>query len=154
MPRLRFCLDTLQGRGYQVVLGSCLEGAGVASGTAQVRAHELMTMLTDDSIQAVVPPWGGELAVELLPRLDFDVLAAAEPTWFVGFSDISTLLLTVRRVATSRPRAGQPARRGPARRWLHRDHLGARWHRDAPPRRGHHAAYLRGPVLRLKAALV
>jgi len=31
--------------------------------------------------------------VELIPYLDWDVIAAADPTWVVGYSDISTLLL-------------------------------------------------------------
>ena len=39
---------------------------------------------------AVVPPWGGELAIDLLDQLDWDALAAAEPTWLVGWSDICT----------------------------------------------------------------
>ncbi len=50
-------------------------------------------MLADPDIRAVVPPWGGELAVEVLPHLDWDALRAAEPTWLIGYSDISTLLL-------------------------------------------------------------
>jgi muramoyltetrapeptide carboxypeptidase LdcA involved in peptidoglycan recycling len=39
----------------------------------------------------VLPPWGGERAIELLPRLDFDVLRGLPPKWLLGFSDISTL---------------------------------------------------------------
>lgn len=31
--------------------------------------------------------------MELIPHLDWDVIAAADPTWVVGYSDISTLLL-------------------------------------------------------------
>jgi len=31
--------------------------------------------------------------VEVLPHLDWDALRAAEPTWLIGYSDISTLLL-------------------------------------------------------------
>jgi muramoyltetrapeptide carboxypeptidase len=50
-------------------------------------------MLTDPSVRAVVPPWGGELAVEVLPHLDWPVLRAADPTWLVGYSDLSPLLL-------------------------------------------------------------
>ncbi|GAA1242722.1 LD-carboxypeptidase [Streptomyces aureus] len=49
-------------------------------------------MLTDPTIRAVVPPWGGETAIDLIPLLDWDRLRDAEPTWFVGFSDISTLI--------------------------------------------------------------
>jgi muramoyltetrapeptide carboxypeptidase LdcA involved in peptidoglycan recycling len=29
-----------------------------------------MTMLTDPAIRAIVPPWGGEIAIDLLPLLD------------------------------------------------------------------------------------
>ncbi len=38
-----------------------------------------------------MPPWGGELAMELLPLLDFHALAEVPPKWFSGFSDLSTL---------------------------------------------------------------
>ncbi len=47
----------------------------------------------------MVPPWGGELLVEVLPHLDLEALRRTEPTWVVGFSDISTLLLTLTTVA-------------------------------------------------------
>src|SRR5918994_957781 len=50
-------------------------------------------MLTDPTIRAVVPPWGGELAIDLLPLLDVAAIGQAQPTWLVGYSDTSTLLL-------------------------------------------------------------
>jgi muramoyltetrapeptide carboxypeptidase len=90
--RLEFAIDTVRARGYEVVVGECMDGASHVSGLAADRAAELMVMLTDPSIRAVVPPWGGETAIDLLPELDWDAIAAADPTWFVGFSDISTLL--------------------------------------------------------------
>ncbi|WP_329608159.1 LD-carboxypeptidase [Microbacterium sp. KUDC0406] len=43
-------------------------------------------------MRAIIPPWGGETAIDLLPLLDWDAIRSAEPTWFIGFSDISTLL--------------------------------------------------------------
>ena len=52
-------------------------------------------MLTDPEVRAVIPPWGGETAIDLLPLLDLDAIAAAEPTWFVGFSDIATLITPI-----------------------------------------------------------
>ncbi len=67
-------------------------GTWLFSEPAADRARELMAMLTDPGIRAVVPPWGGETAIDLLPLLDWDRLRTAEPTWFVGFSDVSTLL--------------------------------------------------------------
>jgi muramoyltetrapeptide carboxypeptidase LdcA involved in peptidoglycan recycling len=51
-----------------------------------------MRMLLDPRIRAIAPPWGGETAIDLLPHLDFDAIAGAEPTWFIGSSDISALL--------------------------------------------------------------
>jgi muramoyltetrapeptide carboxypeptidase len=93
LPRLEVCLQDLRDRGYDVVVGECLDGAGIVSAPAAERAAELQAMLVDPLVRAVVPPWAGELAVELLPHLDLDAVAAAEPTWLVGYSDISTLLL-------------------------------------------------------------
>jgi muramoyltetrapeptide carboxypeptidase len=93
--RLEQAVAAVAERGYQVVLGACMDGESHVSGPAADRAAELMSMLTDPSIRAVVPPRGGETAIDLLPLLDWDAIAAAEPTWFIGFSDISTLLLPV-----------------------------------------------------------
>ncbi len=52
-----------------------------------------MRFLTDPEVVAVLPPWGGELATELLDRLDFEALRGLPPKWLLGFSDLSTLQL-------------------------------------------------------------
>ena len=106
-PRLEFCVDDLRRRGYEVVLGACLDGEGLVSAPAPERAAELTAMLLDPAIRAVVPPWGGELAVEVLPHLDLARLAEADPTWVVGFSDLSTLLLPLTTVAGTATLHGQ-----------------------------------------------
>lgn len=101
-PRFDVAVAHLRTRGYDVVLGECLDGSGPVSAAAPRRAAELTAMLTDPSIRAVVPPWGGEMAIDLLAHLDWDAIDAAEPTWLVGYSDVATLLLplTLRGVAT------------------------------------------------------
>jgi len=91
--RLDVAVRGLRERGYDVVLGSCLGADAVVSAPKSERAAELMSMLTDPSVRAVVPPWGGELAIDLLDQLSWDELADAEPTWLVGFSDLTTLML-------------------------------------------------------------
>jgi len=106
-PRLEFCLEHLRQRGYDVVVGECMDGAGIVSAPAEQRAQELTDMLTDPDVRAVVPPWGGELAVELLPHLDLPAIAAADPTWLVGFSDLSTLLLPITTVTGTATLYGQ-----------------------------------------------
>jgi muramoyltetrapeptide carboxypeptidase len=96
--RLEFCLDFLRRKGFEVVVGHCLDGSRYVSAPAAERAAELTAMLASPEIRAVVPPWGGELAIDLLPHLDWQEIETAEPTWFVGYSDISTLItpLTLR----------------------------------------------------------
>lgn len=96
--RLDFAVETVRSRGYDVTVGSCMDGASHVSAPAADRAAELTAMLTDPSIRAVIPPWGGETAIDLLDRLDWEAITAAEPTWMIGFSDISTLItpLTLR----------------------------------------------------------
>jgi muramoyltetrapeptide carboxypeptidase len=92
-PRLDFCVEHLRRLGYQVRVGHCMDGAGLVSAPAADRAAELGEMLLDPQVRAVVPPWGGELAIDLLPLLDYERLAAAEPTWVVGYSDSTTWML-------------------------------------------------------------
>ena len=94
-PRLEFALQSLRDRGFDVVVGECMSGELVRSAPKEDRAAELVDFLSDPAVAAVVPPWGGELAIDLLDVLDWERLAAAEPTWLVGWSDISTLLVSL-----------------------------------------------------------
>jgi muramoyltetrapeptide carboxypeptidase LdcA involved in peptidoglycan recycling len=92
--RLDLAIGALKSRGFRVVEGECLrEQIKGASATPQRRADELMALFMNPEVAAVMPPWGGELAIELLDRIDFRALAAAPAKWFSGFSDLSTLHL-------------------------------------------------------------
>lgn len=91
--RIKAGIETLLARGYDVRLGECLYDGGVTSAPKEQRAAELMAMLRDPHVRAVLPPWGGELAIDLMDQLDWDSLREEEPTWMVGFSDLSTLML-------------------------------------------------------------
>ena len=93
--RIDFCVRWLREAGFDVVVGDAMDGAGITAGPAGERAAELTAMLCDPTIRCVLPPWGGETAIDLVDLLDWDALAAAEPTWLVGFSDLSTLLLPI-----------------------------------------------------------
>ncbi len=85
--RYQFVLEYLISQGFKIVEGQCLRGQQKhVSAPAQQRADELMSLLLDDEIDAIAPPWGGggELAMELLPLLDFNMLAKAKPKWIFG----------------------------------------------------------------------
>jgi muramoyltetrapeptide carboxypeptidase LdcA involved in peptidoglycan recycling len=92
-PRMRFAYRHLRGLGYRYQEGRFLWGSGLRSGPARARAAELQEMLLDDRIAAVFPPNGGELLIDILPFIDFDVLAAAAPKWVLGYSDMSAFML-------------------------------------------------------------
>ena len=90
--RLDVAIQTVRDAGFGVVVGDCMDGSSHVSAPAAQRAAEFQAMLLDPAIRAVVPPWGGETAIDLIDLLDWDAIAAAEPTWVVGYSDISTLI--------------------------------------------------------------
>jgi muramoyltetrapeptide carboxypeptidase len=91
--RIDFAIAWLRRRGYDVVVGRCMDGSTHVSAPREQRAAELTAMLTDPSIRAVVPPWGGVTAIDLVDLLDYDAIAAADPSWVVGYSDSSTWML-------------------------------------------------------------
>jgi muramoyltetrapeptide carboxypeptidase len=91
--RIDFAIAWLRRRGYDVVVGRCMDGSTHVSAPREQRAAELTAMLTDPSIRAVVPPWGGVTAIDLVDLLDYDAIAAADPSWVIGYSDSSTWML-------------------------------------------------------------
>lgn len=94
VPRLERAIAALQRHGLRVREGQTLRREyKECSAPAAERAAELQAFLLDPEVAAVLPPWGGERAIELLPLLDFGRLASAAPKWFSGFSDLSTLQL-------------------------------------------------------------
>ena len=93
-PRLDRVLAHLRAQGFRVEEGLCLrDEVRSASAPADQRAQELMACLLRDDVAALIPPWGGERAIELLDRLDWAALSQARPKWLLGYSDTSTWLL-------------------------------------------------------------
>ena len=95
-PRLDRVLAHLRAQGFRVEEGHCLrDERGDASAPADARAGELAALLLRDDVAAIIPPWGGELAIELLDRLPWAALRSARPKWLLGYSDTSTWLVPV-----------------------------------------------------------
>ncbi|MCL6423300.1 LD-carboxypeptidase [Brachybacterium sp. JHP9] len=90
--RLEFALETVRSAGFEARVGRCMDGERHISASARERADELQDMLLDPAVRAIVPPWGGETAIDLIGLLDWDAIGRAEPTWVVGYSDISTII--------------------------------------------------------------
>lgn len=90
--RIDVAVRTVRNAGFEVRMGACMNGDGHVSAPAQSRAAELQSMLLDPEVRAIVPPWGGDTAIDLIDLLDWDAVGAADPTWMVGFSDLATLI--------------------------------------------------------------
>lgn len=90
-PRFERVIKDLKTRGFHVIVDKwCLQLA-----TAQEQAEALMRYLTDDKVSAIMPPWGGDLAMSMLPHVDFEQLSHSRPKWLIGFSDVSTLAVAL-----------------------------------------------------------
>lgn len=63
----------------------------VFSGTAEQRAEILMDFYKDKEIKAIFDISGGDIANEILPYLDFDIIAKSNKM-FWGYSDLTTII--------------------------------------------------------------
>ncbi len=79
--------------GYFLVLGpNChaSEGVGI-SNTPEKCGREVMDSFLSKESDCLISCGGGELMCEILPYVDFEKLAEAEPKWFMGYSDNTNL---------------------------------------------------------------
>jgi muramoyltetrapeptide carboxypeptidase LdcA involved in peptidoglycan recycling len=51
-----------------------------------------MSLYENPEVAAIIPPWGGEFLMDILPLLDFKKIEALPAKWVCGYSDITTLL--------------------------------------------------------------
>jgi muramoyltetrapeptide carboxypeptidase len=80
-----------EGRGYRVKLtDSVWSRDDYVAGSPDRRARDLMDVFADPEVDVVQCLQGGFGAVEVIPLIDFDVIAAS-PKAFCGFSDITAL---------------------------------------------------------------
>ncbi|WP_010277442.1 S66 family peptidase [Paenibacillus senegalensis] len=90
---LKLSFKRMETEGFHVMDGETIWTQNKAkSSPAQIRAIELNKMMCDDQIGLIIPPWGGELLIEILEYLHFDNFKSK---WILGYSDTSVLLLAV-----------------------------------------------------------
>ncbi len=85
-----------ESRGYHVKL---VEGVWAqddyAAGPAEKRAEDLCSLFSDPEVDVIQVLWGGTGAIEVLPHLDYDLIAA-NPKAMMGYSDITNLHIAIR----------------------------------------------------------
>tara|TARA_R110000868_G_scaffold8205_3_gene42515 strand:- start:111357 stop:112388 length:1032 start_codon:yes stop_codon:yes gene_type:complete len=92
---ITYAKQRLHALGLKVVLGDNIhKRAGYFAGTDLERAHDINTMFANPRIKAIFEIRGGWGSQRVLPLIDFDNIKK-HPKIFVGFSDITSLLLAI-----------------------------------------------------------
>jgi len=89
-------LKVLESLGFKPKLGSrALEVHGnYQAGTKEDRLQDFHSMFQDDEVKAVFCTGGGYASIQLLPDIDYDLIKK-NPKIFMGYSDITTLLMAI-----------------------------------------------------------
>ncbi|XRG78661.1 S66 peptidase family protein [Rossellomorea sp. GAMAL-10_SWC] len=86
-------INRMERDGYKVECGEVVWTQDKAkSANANKRANELNLMMNDEKIDFIFPPWGGELAIEILDQL---AIESFKEKWILGYSDTSIILLAL-----------------------------------------------------------
>ena len=94
--RLDNAVRNIKALGYNVI-----ETASVrcddkcVSASSEIRAAEFMSLYENPNVAAILPPWGGEFLMDMLPHLDFEKLASIPAKWVCGYSDMSNLTFSL-----------------------------------------------------------
>jgi len=85
----------LEEEGYQVIFGENTFGKyGYFSGTDEERASDLNEMFRNKAVKGIVAARGGWGGARILSLLDYEAIKA-DPKVFIGYSDITSLLLAI-----------------------------------------------------------
>lgn len=92
---LQPAIDFLAAKGYHVTLSPHLyHREGYLAGGDDARLEDFHSMFADDNVKAVFCARGGYGTLRLLERIDYDLIRR-NPKVFVGYSDITALLLAI-----------------------------------------------------------
>lgn len=91
-------LEKFKKLGHELNLGpNCYEGCGIGiSNTPEACGKELTEYYCSSDNDVLISVGGGEMMCETMSNVDFEAIKAAEPKWYMGYSDNTnmTFLLT------------------------------------------------------------
>ncbi|MEC9489254.1 MAG: LD-carboxypeptidase, partial [Halanaerobium sp.] len=94
--RLENAKKQLSDLGYNLTETASVQSqTKLTSAPPDARAKEFIELYFDEKVTAIIPPWGGEFCMDMLPYLPFQEMKGTEPKWVMGFSDTSTLLFAI-----------------------------------------------------------
>lgn len=90
--RLDNAIRNIKALGYNAIeTASVRYSEKLVSADRAIRATEFMSLYENPEVAAILPPWGGEFLMDILPLLDFEKLVSMPAKWVCGYSDITTL---------------------------------------------------------------
>ncbi|AMM51038.1 microcin C7 resistance protein MccF [Rufibacter sp. DG15C] len=93
--KVQITVESLEALGLKVKLGKhVFDRFGYLAGTDQARAEDVNAMFADKSVQGILAIHGGWGCARLLPLLDYKTIQR-NPKAFIGYSDITSLLLAI-----------------------------------------------------------
>ncbi|MFZ3054813.1 MAG: LD-carboxypeptidase [Minisyncoccales bacterium] len=88
-------IKILEDLGFKIKLGNNLyKRSYYSAGSAKERASDLNSMFANKNIKAVICATGGITSNQILDFIDYDLIKK-NPKIFIGYSDITTLLLAI-----------------------------------------------------------
>lgn len=93
--KLKRAKSFFEDEGYEIALSdTCYKSFRYMAGEDFERANALNNMFLDDSIKAIVATRGGYGSIRILDKIDYNAIKD-NPKIFVGYSDITALLLMI-----------------------------------------------------------
>ena len=95
--------NRIKDRGYNIIEGKTArlgDGLGISTDPG-VTGAELTDFYKRDDIDAIISAGGGELMVETISNVDFEVIKNSKPKWYVGYSDNTSFLLPLVTIANT-----------------------------------------------------
>lgn len=74
--------ENVEKEGFKVIEGDTIwTEYRATSASKEKRAEEFVSFFKDESISAIIPPWGGQFSMAILPLIDWDSLKKLPPKW-------------------------------------------------------------------------
>ncbi|MCL2153604.1 MAG: LD-carboxypeptidase [Oscillospiraceae bacterium] len=94
--RFENAIRNIRALDYDVIeTASARRSEKLVSASSETRAAEFMSLYENPDVAAIVPPWGGEFLMDMLPHLDFERIASLPAKWICGYSDMTTLTFSL-----------------------------------------------------------
>ncbi|MDW7669856.1 MAG: LD-carboxypeptidase [Bacillota bacterium] len=91
--KLDVSIKNLNNLGYKCIeTKSVRQNHKTVSTNSKTRYEEFMSLYKNPEVKAIIPPWGGEFLMDMLPHINLKQIEGLPPKWILGFSDTSTLL--------------------------------------------------------------